>query len=286
MKNSSNKTAIVLDLDETLGYYTQFGVFMQSVLSHVDSEQNSMITQTLFNRCLDLYPEFMRPHIIEILTYIKENKIIGKCNKVLIYTNNKGPREWGKSIIAYIENKLNYHLFDQIIGAFKINGEQVELDRTSPSKSYADIISCSKIPENTQICFIDDSYFPEMVNKNVYYIKIEPYVHTIPYPIMIKRLLSSDVFSALNISMNINEFSRKLAENMQIHGFRAVDLPPHVRSKDYMVHTDIAKHIIKLLGEFFSKHSMRVKHTKKYNRWRTQCRTRKKKRLLCMNDLC
>ena len=90
----------------------------------------------------------------------------------MIYTNNTGPPEWANHIIRYFENKINYKLIDQIIAAFKINGKHVELYRTSDMKKHSDLISCSKIPETADICFLDDVYHPGMVNDKIYYINI------------------------------------------------------------------------------------------------------------------
>ena len=41
----------------------------------------------------------------------------------MIYTNNQGPKEWTQMIKHYIETRLEYNLFDKIIGAFKIKGK-------------------------------------------------------------------------------------------------------------------------------------------------------------------
>ena len=117
---------IVFDLDETLGYFTQFGIFWDC-LNEYFNQLNTPLTQTDFNNVLDLYPEFLRPNIIDVLVYLKDKKRTNCCNKIMIYTNNQGPKEWCEHIIHYFDNKTNYKLFDQIIAAFKVNGEKVEL---------------------------------------------------------------------------------------------------------------------------------------------------------------
>jgi hypothetical protein len=90
----------------------------------------------------------------------------------MIYTNNQGPIEWSNYIISYFESKIKFRLIDQIVSAFKVNGKRVEICRTSHNKSHKDFIKCTKIPENAEICFIDDSFYPEMANDNIYYINI------------------------------------------------------------------------------------------------------------------
>ena len=182
---------IVFDLDETLGYFTQFGIFWDCINEYF----NKSLTQIDYNNILDLYPEFLRPNIIDILIYLKNKKFTNCCNKIMIYTNNQGPKEWCEHIIHYFDNKINYKLFDQIIAAFKVNGEKVELCRTTYNKTHTDLIKCSQIPSNTQICFLDDKYHPEMTNEHVYYINVKPYYYDIPFEVMLSRFKNSKLFS-------------------------------------------------------------------------------------------
>ena len=177
---------IVFDLDETLGYFTQFGIFWDCL-----NENFNQLNQTDFNNILDLYPEFLRPNIIDVLVYLKNKKITNCCNKIMIYTNNQGPKEWCEHIIHYFDYKINYKLFDQIIAAFKVNGEKVELCRTTHNKTHTDLIKCTKIPSNSQICFLDDKYHHEMSNEHIYYINVKPYYHDLPFDVMLERFKHS-----------------------------------------------------------------------------------------------
>ena len=72
---------VVFDLDETLGYFTEFGIFWDSLVYYVKSKNKKILTQNDFNDVLDLYPEFLRPNIINILTYLKEKKHHNCCHK-------------------------------------------------------------------------------------------------------------------------------------------------------------------------------------------------------------
>jgi hypothetical protein len=182
---------IVFDLDETLGYFTQFGIFWDSLNEYF----NQSLTQMDFNNILDLYPEFLRPNIIDILVYLKNKKNTHCCHKIMIYTNNQGPKEWCQHIIQYFDNKINYKLFDQIIAAFKVNGEKVELCRTTHNKTHTDLIKCSQIPSNAQICFLDDKYHPEMTNENIYYINVKPYYYDLPFEVMLSRFKNSKLYN-------------------------------------------------------------------------------------------
>ena len=185
---NKSKKIVVFDLDETLGYFTEFGMFCDCLdIYYKDSTYSNIHFKTL----LDLYPEFLRPHITDILTYIKTKKKSRKCYKVMIYTNNNGPKSWAKNISDYFDTKVNYKLFDQIIAAFKIRGEKIELGRTTHEKTIDDLFRCTKLPENVEICFIDDLYHDGMADDSVYYINVKPYHHELKIDDLIKRYLDS-----------------------------------------------------------------------------------------------
>jgi hypothetical protein len=66
---------VVFDLDETLGYYVEFGMFWDALQEFIKTNKSPIIIdQQLFNKALDLYPEFLRPNIITILNYLKQKK--------------------------------------------------------------------------------------------------------------------------------------------------------------------------------------------------------------------
>ena len=190
---------IVFDLDETLGYFMELGMFWDALNAYIIEQQiNLPINQSLFNKVLDLFPEFLRPNILNILNYIKQKKLTKDCNKLMIYTNNQGSTEWVNYITKYFEEKINYQIFDQIISAFKIRGKRVELCRTTHSKTHSDLIKCTKISKNTQICFLDDLFHPNMTNKNVYYINLKPYTYDLDFNEMITRFLNSNILDINN----------------------------------------------------------------------------------------
>jgi len=187
---------VVFDLDETLGYFTQLYIFWKSINLYLNEEKiNIELNQNSFNDIFDLFPEFIRPDIGIILNYLNEKKKTKKCKNVMIYTNNQRQKDWVFMIKRYFEKKINNELFDQIICAFKINGKQIELYRSTHNKTHKDFIKCSKIPENTQICFIDDTYFPDMHSSDVYYIKIKPYIYWLNINLLIYRFKKSKVFN-------------------------------------------------------------------------------------------
>lgn len=246
---------VVFDLDETLGYYVEFGMFWDALQDYI-KKQNIPITidQPLFNKVLDLYPEFLRPNIINILNYLKKKKNTKHCHKLMIYTNNQGPDEWAKQIQAYFENKLNYKLFDQIIKAFKIRGKQVELCRTSHMKNHDDLIRCTKIPETTEICFLDDVFHPGMVDDRVYYINLKPYIHDLPFETMIDRFVKSGILDTNdntndNANTNTNDITTSLLQFMKRYRHSYVEKTKEAQNVDKI----LSKKILQHLQTFFQK---------------------------------
>ena len=182
MRNKTSKI-VVFDLDETLGQFVELGMFCDTI----ENYNNKKLSFNEFYEIMELFPEFIRPNILKILSYLKTKKQNGDCNKVLIYTNNQGPKEWAQKIKKYFEKKLNYNLFNQVIGAYKVNGKQIESNRTTHDKTISDLLKCANLPENSKICFLDDLYHPKMENDNVYYIHVEPYTCSIPFSVMVER---------------------------------------------------------------------------------------------------
>lgn len=251
---------VVFDLDETLGYFSEFGMIWDAVCDYVDTNANvkNKKTQLLFNNILDLFPEFLRPNIINILKYLKKKKQETKCNKLILYTNNQGPTEWAKSIIKYFEMKLNYKLFDQIIGAYKINDNQIEMCRTTYSKTHEDLLKCTKLSKNTEICFLDDLYHEGMDNENIYYINVKPYKHDINYTEIINRIINSN---KINID-NENFFREKISKILNKYHYktRFKDM------KEQYLDNIISKRIMYLLKDFFKENNKNYKNNKNKTR--------------------
>jgi len=248
---------VVFDLDETLGYYVEFGMFWDALQDYIKKHNIPIvINQQLFNRVLDLYPEFLRPNIINILNYLKKKKMAKHCNKLMIYTNNQGPEEWGQYIQSYFETKLNYKLFDQIIKAYKIRGKQVELYRTSHMKKYDDVIRCTKIPETTEVCFLDDAFQEGMVYERVYYINLKPYIYDLPFETMIDRFIKSGIIDT-TANENTN-MSTSLLQFMKQYRHSYVEKTKEAQNVDKI----LSKKILQHLQTFFANSSNKSSHTK------------------------
>jgi hypothetical protein len=209
---------VVFDVDETLGCFSQFGIFFEALGEYFN---NPNLGYLHFNALIDLYPEVFRTNIVRILEYIRKKKQSGVCSKVMIYTNNQGPAKWVQHIRGYLEKKLaeagalttpataatTTPLFDRIIGGFKIsnaNNELEHLQRATQEKTVNDFLRCSRLSANIEICFLDDVLHQKMVDEKVYYIRLQSYNSYIPFEQYITRFINSKLydqhFSELHLS--------------------------------------------------------------------------------------
>jgi len=250
---STSKKIVVFDLDETLGHFTELGYFCEGLenILGIALTNEDMIT------LIDIYPEFLRPNILTILIYLKKLKSRNICDKVMIYTNNQGPSSWSDSIKTYFEDKLNYKLFDRVILAFKIGNRQIEINRTSHDKKVSDFFKCTKLPIDSDICFIDDRYHPEMTGDNVYYIQVKPYEYTLYPDEMIERLFKSKLCKKIN---DKDVFRRKMTNFMK--GYEYIEKT----DEDYEIDKIVSKKIMENLQNFFANDKLNKTLKKRKNK--------------------
>ena len=198
---------VIFDLDETIGCFTDLEVLWSGINEYCKiSKHGVACDQNAFNALLDLYPEFLRYGILNVLDYLNYKKMSGSLLSVYIYTNNQLPKQWSEMIVKYVEQKQRVvGLFERIINAFKINKQVVEMNRTSHAKSHRDFIKCSLLPKTTEICFIDDSYFVKMNHNKIYYIQPRPYYHGVSTSEIIERLVKSGMFPG-DIEMFLHDY--------------------------------------------------------------------------------
>ena len=160
-------------------------------------------------------------------------------------------------------------MFDQIISAFKINGKRVEICRTKHDKCHKDFIKCTKLPANAEICFIDDSYYPEMSNDNIYYINLKPFFYDLKFEEMILRFIKSDI--GLDLIKNTQEFEKLMMEDFKKYDYTIIEKNPD----EYEIEEILGKQIMTHLEEFFSIKSKTI--TKKTSSTRKNMSNKKNK---------
>jgi hypothetical protein len=233
---SSNKKhkVVVFDVDETLGNFAQFSIF-----GHVleDYFKTPDIMYQHFNNLVDLYPEIIRPNMVRILDYIRKKKTEGTCRKVIIYTNNTGPDKWVTHIRRYFEYKLKQltlaaqttqhtkdimivpPLFDRLIGGYKpeqaTSSTEGLSQRTTPEKTMSDLIYCSRLPADIEVCFLDDLYHAKMTDERVYYIKLQPYYSYISFETIVTRFLNSILFRSVFDKMSVPSITPSMTSTIK-----------------------------------------------------------------------
>ena len=245
---------VVFDLDETLGYFVEFGMFTDALNSYYGNEKSN----ENFNEILDIYPEFLRPNILNILQYVIKKCDDHFCNQIMIYTNNQGGRKWTTKIRDFFEYKLHRKIFGKIISAFKVHGKRVELCRTSHDKSFDDLIRCTKLPENVEVCFLDDQYHPKMEHEKIYYINVKPYTYSLPFNVMAERYYNSKFGKDIE---NKEDFINKITQFMKRYHYTVINKPEDEQEIDKIVGKKIMYH----LKEFFDKNGNKITR-KKYKR--------------------
>jgi hypothetical protein len=241
------KRIVVLDVDETIGYFVELGVFCDA-LAHAAWNNDATAQYAHFNALMDAFPEFLRPNIMDILRFLKRKKDTDECCGVMIYTNNNGPRAWVEHIIKYMESKLGAPLFDQIVAAFKVNGKIIEMGRTTHNKTYDDLLRCTKLPSNVEVCFLDDQMHSHMEHGQVYYINVKPYVHELSVQTLMDRFLQTPALrSTIATGVNPADLRHRVSTFMQRFSANHVPKDPLEQEIDRIISKKIMEH----LNEFF-----------------------------------
>ena len=242
-----SKKIVVLDVDETIGYFVELGIFCDALTKMVWNNDPT-VQYTHFKHLMNAFPEFLRPNILDILRFLKMKKESNECCNVMIYTNNNGPREWVEHIIKYIESKLGGRLFDKIVAAFKINGKIIEMGRTTHDKTYDDFMRCTKLPSNVEVCFLDDQMHSQMEHDQVYYINIKPYVHQLSVKTLTDRFMQTPALRNTVVEVGTDQFYLLILQFM--HKFQSAHVPKDPMEQE--IDKIISKKIMEHLNEFFN----------------------------------
>ena len=199
------RQAVVFDLDKTIGFFTQIAVVMEAVEDVLGRE---MKLQEFFD-FLDVYPHVFRPDMFKIFNYLKKQKKRNKELKVLIYTNNIGPKSWVMNIRKYIEKKINYKLFDKVIPAWKVGKEIYEPNRTTHNKTYDDLLRCGKLSKNYKVLFLDDLDHEQMRVDKVTYLLVKKYRYDEKFEKLVNTLMKSKI---KDIMVKKTKYSNQLIE--------------------------------------------------------------------------
>ena len=288
---------IVFDMDETLGYFVELGMFWDAVQyfyvkrkmsrdtrMEIDEEKsihmndtvtggagsntnrNAITSKEHFCKVLDLFPEFIRPDMAKMLEYILSKKNSNHCDKILIYTNNQGPKSWANLISYYFEYSLETPVFDKVISAFKVKGKHIELDRTTHDKTVDDLKRCAKLYQKTDICFIDDQFHPLMKSNNVYYINVKPYVYNLKYDEMAERYYNVFSNAFLDGIVDKAEFIKEITTFMNEFRYTITTKSVKELAKDKFISQRMMYHLRSFFNEVKQNKTIKKKKAMSRNR--------------------
>jgi hypothetical protein len=222
---------IVFDLDETLGYFSQFSLFWNALIKELQNT-GIVVDQKIFSSVFSLYPEFVRPNIKRVLRLIRDQKRSQICEQVLVYTNNNGPQVWVRMLVKYFNELAEGDVFDYIIHAFVSEVSAMKTCRTSICKSYSDLVQCASLPKDAEICFIDDVYYPTMISRQVYYVNIRPYYYNLPYEELIRRFRQSP----LGLQTSIDDASiKRIMDTLNGSNYLCFEKPSKEKKLDRVI---------------------------------------------------
>jgi hypothetical protein len=75
---------------------------------------------------------------------------------------------------------------------------------------------------NAEICYVDDTFYPEMATDNIYYINIKPYLHSLPFNEIYKRFLESNIGKRLIDKEAMNYFIYFMKKKIQLSNFMVI----------------------------------------------------------------
>jgi hypothetical protein len=140
-------------------------------------------------------------------------------------------------------------------------------------KNHKDLIRCTKIPETTEICFLDDAFHPGMIDDRIYYINIKPYMHDLPFETIIDRFVSSNILNIntnANAMTNNNEFKSHILNYMKRFHYNYVEKTKEAQNIDKILSKKILHHLNLFFNKSISKQQSRRTNTIKTLKNKTQ----------------
>ena len=181
MSNSVHKEKIVVfDLDETLGNFIELGMFWEALENYYGHK----LPDPYFFETVDLFEEFLRPNIITILKFLLEKKKQGKCNSLMIYTNNQGPKTWARMISRYFDAMENLPL-TVLLRRSRCVEKWLRCVEHRMIKAWMTFFGRINYKTTRKFAFWMISIIPLWTQK--YFVNVKPYTYSIPFRTMAER---------------------------------------------------------------------------------------------------
>ena len=169
---------VIFDFDEVIGNFYELSALFHEITSRrrLSGEERLDILEAL----LTTHPtsNCIRPGIVGLFEVLVALRNQGYC-LIGIYTNNNGGRAWVDHVVGVLDRVVGEPIFDNVVyeyGASRL--------RTTPEKTYPDLLRCINARADDHIVFVDDLIHPKMVTRGVTYIHVSKYEYTIPAPVL------------------------------------------------------------------------------------------------------
>lgn len=246
----SDKIYIVFDMDETIGQFGQLYFFIRAISKY--NKKTFMMSEMLY--LISKYTKYFRPYMFNIFNILKKDKIkYSKKLQVIIYSNNKIGKQWIDLMCKYIEYKLKFKLFDDVIGPYNVNNKIEDERRSTNSKTFSDFSNITSSTKDTPIMFMDNNFFKEMNKENIFYLLVEPY----EYQYTIDDII--DIYLKEYKVDNIVEFKSFIYEVMHKTVYKNIKM--EVTKKDIKNGHEIMLHLKNFLrNHLYNAHKRKKKH--------------------------
>jgi hypothetical protein len=96
---------------------------------------------------------------------------------------------------------------------------------------------------------MDDYFYPEMANDNIYYINVKPYYYDLKFEVMFERFKKSEIGNKLINNDDDKDFENLMMDHIKLFKYMVVEKD----EKEYEVDKVLGKHIISHLQAFFNR---------------------------------
>ena len=134
------------------------------------------------------------------------------------------------------------------------------MGRTSHDKTVSDFISCTKLPEDIEICFIDDVYHSGMNDDKVYYINVKPYYNKLSIEHMMLKFLDSKLGKDVK---NKQDFVNSVEKEFKRYNYIVSEKTKEEQSVDEIVSKRMLQHLKQYFYESNGKSLKRRRKEKK-----------------------
>lgn len=212
---------IVIDFDQTIGYFDQLNTIYQYFeLLYMEQKCPKQIIHDM--------QYIFRPQILDIIKTILRCRDENKIQKFYLYTKSKQKHTISR-VIKFIKNQLKYKykIFDDIIVS------------KNKQKSFNDIFFDVNNRKDSNICVIDDKKHEWLLRDNVFYI------HCIPYYYLYDLESITYMLSRYITDFDVNQF------NTYMHDF--MEQRKTVKTLSINTHNEMSKKLKYFISIFVSK---------------------------------